>query len=83
MNNVAQECRASPVLQPREYLNVNVEKNVPAQAGSITPSQAPGQQETQFQYASSSYQKILDYHVSEILLTTIIIGVVLLFRLHH
>jgi len=34
-------------------------------------------------YTSESYQKILDYHVSEILLTTIVFGIILLVRLHH
>ncbi len=60
---------------------MNVEKNVPvsiAQAASEVP-----QEETKLRYTSNSYQKILDYHVSEILLTTIIIGTILLLRLHH
>ncbi len=34
-------------------------------------------------YTSESYQRILDYHVSEILLTTIVFGIILLVRLHH
>ncbi|MEO6806828.1 MAG: hypothetical protein ABI286_01510 [Edaphobacter sp.] len=34
-------------------------------------------------YASDSYQKILDYHVVEILLSTIAIGVIILLRMHH
>ena len=46
-------------------------------------SEAPAQQETNLRYTSDSYQKILDYHVGEILLTTIIFGVILLFRMHH
>lgn len=62
---------------------MNVEKIAPTPAGSITPSEAPAQEETRFRYTSDSYQKVLDYHVSEILLTTIIFGVILLLRLHH
>ncbi len=34
-------------------------------------------------YTSDSYQKILDYHVVEILLTTVVFGVIVLLRLHH
>jgi hypothetical protein len=34
-------------------------------------------------YPSDSYQKILDYHVVEILLSTIVLAVVVLLRLHH
>jgi hypothetical protein len=62
---------------------VNVEENVPTVAASIVTGEASAQEESQFRYTSSSYQKILDYHVSEILITTIIIGIVLLIRIHH
>jgi hypothetical protein len=64
--------------------NVNIEKiekNVPTQA--IVSSEVTDPQRDSPRYTSSSYQRVLDYHVSEILLTTIIIGVVLLLRLHH
>jgi hypothetical protein len=63
-------------------VNVNVEKNVPVSIAQVA-SEAPTQEETRLHYTSNSYQKILDYHVSEILLTTIIIGTILLLRLHH
>jgi hypothetical protein len=62
---------------------VNVEKNVPAPSPSIVPIEELNQDETRFRYTSESYQKILDYHVGEILLTTIIFGVILLIRLHR
>jgi hypothetical protein len=62
---------------------VNVEKIAPTPAGSVTPSEAPAHEETGIRYTSDSYQKVLDYHVGEILLTTIIFGVILLIRLHH
>ena len=62
---------------------MNVDKNAATSAGSIVPNETWGQKETNIRYTSDSYQKILDYHVSEILLTTIIFGVILLLRLHH
>jgi hypothetical protein len=62
---------------------VNVDKNVTKALNSIVNSEAPTQQETNLRYTSDSYQKILDYHVGEILLTTIIFGVIVLLRLHH
>jgi hypothetical protein len=34
-------------------------------------------------YPSASYQKILDYHVAEILLSTVVLAVIALLRLHH
>jgi hypothetical protein len=63
--------------------NVNVDKNVTKALNSIVNSEAPTQQETNLRYTSDSYQKILDYHVGEILLTTIIFGVIVLLRLHR
>jgi hypothetical protein len=62
---------------------VSTEKKAAISVDSIVPRETPGQEEPTLPYTSSSYQKILDYHVSEILLTTIILGVVLLLRLHH
>ena len=62
---------------------MKAEKNVPTALGSIVTGEAPAQEETRFRYTSDSYQKILDYHVGEILLTTIIFGVIVLLRLHH
>jgi len=63
--------------------HVNAEKNVPTVAASIVTSEASGQQENHIRYTSDSYQKILDYHVGEILLTTIIFGIILLLRFHR
>jgi hypothetical protein len=62
---------------------VNVEKNVPKALSSIGSKEPPVQQETNLRYTSDSYQKILDYHVGEILLTTIIFGLIVLVRMHH
>ena len=36
-----------------------------------------------YQYTSDGYQKVLDYHVAEILLSTIVLAVIALLRLHH
>lgn len=62
---------------------MNAEKKAAISVDSIVPRETLGQEEPTLRYTSSSYQKILDYHVSEIVLTTIILGVVLLLRLHH
>jgi hypothetical protein len=52
---------------------------------SIDPvlSRKASSQEEYHSYTSDSYQKILDYHVVEILLTTVVFGVIVLLRLHH
>ena len=63
--------------------NVNVKKNAPGTLSSGITTEALSKEETHLRYTSDSYQKILDYHVGEILLTTIIFGVILLLRLHH
>lgn len=39
--------------------------------------------ETEFQFTSDAYQKVLDYHVAEILLSTIVLAVIVLLRLNH
>ena len=62
---------------------MNVEKNAPTPTGSIAPREPSAHEEPVLHYTSNSYQKILDYHISEILLTTIIFGVILLLRLRH
>ena len=63
--------------------NVNVEENEATRVGPATSIEASLPAKTRISYTSDSYQKILDYHVGEILLTTIIFGVILLFRMHH
>ncbi|MGD0442975.1 MAG: hypothetical protein ABSA39_03475 [Edaphobacter sp.] len=64
-------------------MNVNVEDKATALLDPATPNKTLLQQEPELHYTSESYQKILDYHVSEILLTTIIFGIILLVRMHH
>jgi hypothetical protein len=63
--------------------NVNVEENEPTRLGPAISTEASFREKSRPRYTSDSYQKILDYHVGEILLTTIIFGVILLFRMHH
>ena len=56
------------------------EKNVSIES---TPREISNQEQPTLLYVSDSYQKILDYHIVEILLSTVVIGVVVLLRLHH
>jgi hypothetical protein len=63
--------------------NVNVEKNASMPLDQATPAETLVREESKLHYTSESYQKILDYHVSEILLTTIVFGIILLLRFHH
>ena len=42
-----------------------------------------GQEDSTSSCISESYQKVLDYHLAEIFLTTIVFGVIVLLRLHH
>jgi len=81
----AQKTQDISVPRPREFrnVNVNVEDKATALLDPATPNKTLLQQEPELHYTSESYQKILDYHVSEILLTTIIFGIILLVRMHH
>jgi hypothetical protein len=81
MNNVAQP--QGNLCATKGVKNVNVEKNASAKLGSVLTTEASSQEENHLRYTSDSYQKILDYHVGEILLTTIIFGVIILLRMHH
>ncbi len=63
--------------------NVNVEKNSIMPIDPVAATELRGKEKSGLHYTSESYQKILDYHVSEILLTTIVFGVILLIRLYH
>ena len=64
-------------------MNVYVEKNPSANIDPIIPNETSGQEESKISYTSDSYQKILDYHVVEIFLTTVVFGVIVLLRLHR
>ena len=68
-------------------MNVYAEKS---QSATKDPVIAPfiaaptaGQEEPKISSISDSYQKVLDYHIAEIFLTTIVFGVIILLRLHH
>jgi hypothetical protein len=62
-------------------MNVYAEKNSSATIDPII--EASVQEESNVSYTSDSYQKILDYHIAEIFLTTVVFGVIVLLRLHH
>jgi hypothetical protein len=70
---------------------MDAEKNTPTADPTAHPTahptarrEASGRRERNVLTSSSdSYQKILDYHVVEILLTTVLFGVILLIRLHR
>jgi hypothetical protein len=80
-NNVART-QGKPCAATKGVKNVNTE-TASVTAGPIATDEVSAQEENHLRYTSNSYQKILDYHVSEILLTTIIFGVLLLLRLHR
>ena len=81
MNVFAQEPGQNPV-SVRGVMNVYAKKNASTTVDSTVSREASGQKKPML-YPSDSYQKILDYHVVEILLTTIVFGVVILLRLHR
>jgi hypothetical protein len=72
-------------------ISSNVSRNAPGPIGATSttgPIVSPGMSadpstHKQATDPTDSYQKILDYHVVEILLTTVVFGVVILLRLHH
>ena len=64
-------------------MNVYAKKNASTAVEPIGSREVSGQKKPNILYPSDSYQKILDYRVVEILLSTIIFGVVILLRLHR
>ena len=64
-------------------MNVYAEKHSTAAIDPIIPREASLPEELTLTYTSDSYQKILDYHVAEIFLTTIVFAVIVLLRLHR
>jgi hypothetical protein len=64
-------------------MNVYAEKIPSAALEPIIPSEPSGHEELNVSYTSDSYQKILDYRVVEILLTTVFFGAIVLLRLHR
>jgi hypothetical protein len=84
MNKFAHDPRKNLVsicVHVRGVMNVYAEKNPPS---TIDPMiEASGQEQSNISYTSDSYQKILDYHIVDIFLTTVVFGVIILLRLHH
>ena len=64
-------------------MNVYAEKNPSADTNPIVARETSALEKSYISYTSDSYQKILDYHVAEILLSTVVFGVILLLRLHR
>jgi len=50
---------------------------------SVNPASTAGLEGVKSSSITDSYQKVLDYHIAEIFLTTIVFGVIILLRLHH
>ena len=61
---------------------MSVPKNVSSAAESIR-SIDQATEDKRYRYTTDTYQKVLDYHVAEILLSTIVLAVIALLRLHH
>ena len=66
-----------------EFNNVYVKKAPTTSIDPITPRKTSSQEDLHLSYTSDSYQKILDYHVVEIFLTTVVFGIIVLLRLHR
>jgi hypothetical protein len=62
---------------------MSVNKNVAMQVDPLTPSEAILREDARNRYSSDTYQKVLDYHVAEILLSTIVLAVIALLRIYH
>jgi hypothetical protein len=62
---------------------VHAEKNASTPVDPLFHVESPDQEKPKALYTSSSYQKILDYHIAEILLSTIVLAVIALLRLHR
>jgi hypothetical protein len=64
-------------------MTVYVKKAPHTSIDPLLPRKASGQEKSHLSYTSDSYQKILDYHVVEIFLTTVVFGIIVLLRLHR
>ena len=64
-------------------MTVHAKKNASTQTDPIFHVEAPDQEKSKTLYPSNSYQKVLDYHIAEILLSTIVLAVIALMRLHR
>jgi hypothetical protein len=64
-------------------MNVFAKKDQSATTNTIRPRETSDSDKSKALYPSSMYQKVLDYHVAEILLSTIVLAVIALLRLHR
>jgi hypothetical protein len=62
---------------------MNVENNLSMPVQQMATPEPSAKEKSNLFYTSEGYQRILDYRVSEIILTTIIFGVILFVRLHR
>jgi hypothetical protein len=81
MKIVVHQNRASPV-SVRGVMKAYAEKSTTAADPKIS-REAFDPKKLEALYPSDSYQKVLDYHVVEILLSTIVVALIVLLRLHH
>jgi hypothetical protein len=58
-------------------------KNVSPTTEPLRTRDQAATEDNHYRYTSDTYQKVLDYHVAEILLSTIVLAVITLLRLHH
>ena len=63
-------------------MNVYAEKNLSA-TDPVIPFEASAHEELNLSYTSDSYQKILDYRIVKILVTTAFLGIIVLLRFHR
>jgi hypothetical protein len=82
MNRFAQT-QGNLCLLVKGVMNVYAEKSSSAATDPVIRSEASAHEELNLSYTSDSYQKILDYRVVEILLTTAFFGVIVLLRFHR
>jgi hypothetical protein len=70
-------------LPVRGVMNVYSDKSSSAATDPAIRPEESAHEELNLSYTSDSYQKILDYRVVEILLTTAFFGVIVLLRFHR
>ena len=63
--------------------SMSASKNVSTLSRAPPLHRQRGHPKPNYQFTSDAYQKVLDYHVAEILLSTIVLAVIALLRLHH
>jgi hypothetical protein len=62
---------------------VYAEKNVATAADPSIRRETSAPEKSPALYPSTMYQKVLDYHIAEILLSTIVLAVIALLRMHR